>query len=167
MSSNFQSLNPFKTEFLIQQLSKLNNPIIHLPNNVILPPVDSACKLGVIFDKDLSAVQHISAISKLCFHNNRDLRCIRNTIDQTTACTIATSLIHSKLTIVTLLLNLLATPTNRLQLVLNSAARAVTKTPKFHHITLILQSLHWLKINERIKYKVLSLIYISQNWSTS
>jgi len=36
MSSNFLSLNPSKTEFLIfglpQQLSKLNNPTIHLPN---------------------------------------------------------------------------------------------------------------------------------------
>jgi len=55
MSSNFLSLNPSKTEFLIfglpQQLSKLNNPTIHLPNNVILSPVDSARNLGVIFDK--------------------------------------------------------------------------------------------------------------------
>jgi len=33
-----------------------------------------------------------------------------------------------------LLLNLTATLTNRLQLVLNSAAYAGTKTPKFHHI---------------------------------
>jgi len=47
------------------------------------------------------------------------------------------------------------------QLVLNSVARAVIKTLKFHHITLIPESLHWLKINERIVYKVLS-----QNWST-
>jgi len=38
-----------------------------------------------------------------------------------------------------LLLNLPATQTNRLQLVLNSAARAVTETPKFHHITPILK----------------------------
>jgi len=61
--------------------------------------------------------------------------------------------------------NLPATQTNRLQLVLNSAARAVTKNPKFHHITLILKSLHWLKINERIKYKykVLSLANKSLN----
>jgi len=53
-SSNFLSLYPSKTEFLIfglpQQLSKLNNPTIHLPNNV-LSPVDSARNLGVIFDK--------------------------------------------------------------------------------------------------------------------
>jgi len=36
----------------------------------------------------------------------------------------------------------------------------VTKTPKFHHITPILKSHHWLKLNERIKYKVLSLSHI-------
>jgi len=48
-----------------------------------------------------------------------------------------------------------------IQLVLNSAARAVTKTSKFHHITPILKSLHWLKINERIKYTVFSLTYKS------
>jgi exonuclease III len=166
MSSNFLSLNPSKTEFLIiglpQQLSKLNSPIIHLPNNVTLSPVTSARNLGVIFDNNLTFSQHISAISKSCFLNIRDLRRIRNTIDQTTACTIATSLIHSKIDYCnSLLLNLPATQTNRLQLVLNSAARAVTKTPKFHHITPILKSLHWLKINERIQYKVLSLTYKS------
>jgi len=92
MSSNFMSLNPSKTEFLIfglpQQLSKLNNPTIQLPNNVILSPFDSARNLHVIFDKNLSYVQHIFGISKSCFLNIRDLRRIRNAIDQTTACTI-------------------------------------------------------------------------------
>jgi len=93
--------------------------------------------------------------------NIRDLRRIRNTIDQTTACTIATSLNHSKIdNCNSLLLNQPATQTNRLQIVLNSAARVVTKTPKFHHITPIFKSLPWLKINDRIKYKVLSLTYI-------
>jgi len=42
MSSNVLSLNPSKTEFLIfglpQQLSKLKDPTIHLPNNIILSP---------------------------------------------------------------------------------------------------------------------------------
>jgi len=143
MLSNFLSLNPSKTEFLNfglpQQLSKLNNPTIHPPNNVILSPDDSARNIGVIFDKNLSFVQHISSISKSCFLNFRDLRRIRNTIDQTTACTIATSLIHSKIDYCnSFLLNLPATQTNRLRLVLNSAAHAVTKTLKFHHITPLL-----------------------------
>jgi len=47
ISSNFLSLIDSKTEFLIfglpQQLSKLNT--IHLPNNVILSPVDSVRNL--------------------------------------------------------------------------------------------------------------------------
>jgi len=33
----------------------------------------------------------------------------------------------------------------------------VGKVPKSSHITPILRSLHWLKINERIEYKLLSL----------
>jgi len=36
-------------------------------------------------------------------------------------------------------------------------ARAVVKAPISTHITPILKSLHWLKVNERIKYKLLSL----------
>jgi len=48
---------------------------------------------------------------------------------------------------------------NLIQLVLDSAARAVIKTTKFRHITLFLESLSWLETDERFKYKVLSLIY--------
>jgi len=73
------SLNPskrlsFSSLVYHKQLSKLNNPTIHLPNNVILSPIDSARNLGVIFDKNLSFAQHISSISKSCFLNIRDLR---------------------------------------------------------------------------------------------
>jgi len=164
-SANFLTLNPSKTEFLIiglpHQLSKLSFPTFRLPNNVTLSPVDSARNLGVILDKNLSYA-HISSVSKLCFVNIRDLRRIRNMIDHTTASTIATSLIHSKIDYSnSLLLNLPATQINRLQLVLNSPTRAVKRTLKFHHITPILKSLHWLSINQRIQYKVLCLTHKS------
>ena len=136
MSSNFLSVNPSKTEFLIiglpQQLSKLKSPTIHLPNDVTLTPADSARNSGVIFDNNLIFSQHISAVSKSCFHDVRDLRRVRNTIDLTTACAIATFLIHSKVDYCnSIFLNFPATQTNRLQLVLNSAARAVTKILNF------------------------------------
>jgi len=125
MSANFLSVNSSKTEFLIfglpQQLSKLNNPTIHLYNVILSPVVDAARNLGATFDINLSFAQHISSISKSCFHNIRDLRRIRNIIDQTTACTIAISLIHSKIDYCnSLLLNLTAIQTNLLQLVINS-----------------------------------------------
>ena len=57
-----------------------------------------------------------------------------------------------------------------LQNIQNSLARAVTRTPKSSHVTPVLESLHWLKINERIKYKLLSLtshtnLNISTTWA--
>jgi len=43
--------------------------------------------------------------------------------------------------------------------VLRLHARTVVKAPKSSHITPILKSLHWLKVNERIEYKLLSLTH--------
>jgi hypothetical protein len=61
---------------------------------------------------------------------------LKPTLDQTTARNIVTALIHSKLDYCnSLFLNLPANQLDRLQLVPNSAARAVTSTPNFHHIT--------------------------------
>jgi len=48
---------------------------------------------------------------------------------------------------------------SRLQLSLNSTARAVSKTPKCSHITPILKSLPLLKIEQKIQYKVISFTY--------
>src|SRR6218665_2757491 len=49
--------------------------------------------------------------------------------------------------------------TLRQMLKINALTRAVTKTPKHQHITPFLMTLHWLKITERIDYKVISLTY--------
>ena len=35
----------------------------------------------------------------------------------------------------------------------------MVKAPKFCHVTPIVKSVYWLKINERIEYKLLSLTY--------
>ena len=48
-----------------------------------------------------------------------------------------------------------------LQLVQNSAARLIAKVNRRSHITPILQDLHWLPVEQRIRYKVLTLTYKS------
>ena len=164
MTSNLLSLNQSKTEFLViglpTQLSKLSNPCLSMPSNLSIIPTNAARNLGVIFDSTLSMTNHISAVSKACFSSIRDIRRIRNTLDSSTAKTIATSLIHSKLDYCnSLFLNLPKYELDRLQLILNATARAVSKSPKFCHISPILKSLHWLKIDERISYKIISLTY--------
>ena len=88
------------------------------------------------------------------------MRRIRNTLDFKTASTIATALVHSKLDYCnSLYYNLPAYEIQRLQYIQNSLARAVCRTSKFAHISPILKALHWLKIKERIEYKVASLTY--------
>ena len=164
MSANFLSLNPSKTEFLLignrSQLSKATDLVLSMPNKSSILPVTSARNLGVIFDSELSFSQHIASLSKSCFCHIRNLRKIRSSIDLPTATTIAVSLIHSKLDYCnSLFLNLPNTQLDKLQSILNSAARAITSTSKYSHITPILKSLHWLKITERIQYKILSLTY--------
>ena len=74
--------------------------------------------------------------------------------------TIATSIIHSKLDYCnSLYYKLLKCQLSRLQQIQNSFARTVIKASKSCDITPILRSLHWLRITERIEYKLLSLTY--------
>ena len=44
--------------------------------------------------------------------------------------------------------------------------RTLLPAPKFCHVTPILKSLHWIKINELIEYKLLSLTYKTYHCST-
>ena len=43
---------------------------------------------------------------------------------------------------------------NRLQLIQNTAARVLTKSRKYDHITPVLASLHWLPVTFRIDFKI-------------
>ena len=47
----------------------------------------------------------------------------------------------------------------KLQLVQNSAARLITKSYRREHITPILKQLHWLPIEQRIRFKILVTCY--------
>jgi len=57
------------------------------------------------------------------------------------------------------LYNLPSCQLNRLQQIQNSLARTVFKAPESSHIISILISVHWLKVNERVDYNIVSLTY--------
>ena len=48
---------------------------------------------------------------------------------------------------------------NRLQHVQNSAARLLTATSRYEHVTPVLRSLHWLSVSARIDFKILLLVF--------
>jgi len=156
MTAYLLTPNSSKTEFLLIGLSKQLAKI----NNSSLTTAHSARNLGFIFDEHLTFSGQISSVTKSCYYHIRHLRCIRPYLDTKTAFTIATSIVHSKLDYCNSLYhNLPKSQITRLQRIQNSLARAVVKDPKSSHITPILRSLHWLKITERIEYKLLSLTY--------
>ena len=129
--------------------SSLFNSTINF-NGVILSPVTSARNLGVILDKKFSFSQCISSVSKTCFQHILGLRRIRNTNDHTTACTIATSLIYSKVNYYNSLF--LNHPSKKIATTGSQCCCSCChQTPNLHHISSILKSLHWLNINHRIE----------------
>ena len=60
-----------------------------------------------------------------------------------------------------LLYNISDAKIERLQKVRNQGARILTRSPRRNHITPVLKQLHWLKVRERIRYKVLILAHKS------
>jgi hypothetical protein len=48
---------------------------------------------------------------------------------------------------------------SRLQSAMNAAARLVFSARKYDHVTPLLQELHWLKMEQRIEYKLAVLVY--------
>jgi len=120
---------------------------------LLTPTSHSARNLGFIFDEHLTFFDQITALAKACYYHIRQLRWIRLYLDSSTACTIATSVVHSKLDYCnSLYYNLPKSQLSCLQQIQNSLARTVMKAP-------ILCSLHWLRIAECIKYKLLALTF--------
>jgi len=164
LTSNRLSVNPSKTEFLIigtpQQRSKLTAATLTF-QGTLLTPTDSTRNLGFIFDKDLSAKQHISSVCKASYFQIRQLRQVRSSLDTNSAIILANSLVSSKLDYCnSLYYNLPATSLDRLQKVQNALARVVVPSVRrHHHITPTLIKLHWLPIRQRITFKIAAITF--------
>ena len=159
LTLNRLSVNPDKTEYLLfgipQQRSKITNTSFDFCGKSLSPSVH-ARNLGVEFDPNLSFDYHISNICRSSYFQIRQLRQIRSSLTQTTAIQLANALVSSKLDYCnSLLYKLPETSLQRLQRIQNSLARVVIPSTKFRdHITPVLKKLHWLPIQQRIKFKI-------------
>jgi len=158
-SLNGLSLNPSKSEAIVigtgaRQRSEGVLPVIDLGDTKIQP---SSCvkSLGVIIDDTLSFDAHVNNVCKAAFFHMRALRHIRKRVPETVAMTIASSMVGARIDYCNaVLLGTSKSNIQKLQRVQNSLARIVTGSKRSEPISPVLARLHWLKIAERVKYKV-------------
>ena len=146
-----------------QKLSSLSVSSLQLEGNSVTLS-DSLRNLGVTLDNTLSMQKFINQTAQSCYYQLRRINSVRKFLSVDTTAKLVTSLILSRLDYCNALLSgLPASSTQSLQRVQNSAARLVLKKKKADHVTPLLQSLHWLPVSQRIKYKVITLCYKSIN----
>src|SRR5271156_4425825 len=157
-------LNPLKSESLLvgtaQQLNKVKpvNPIL-----ISGSPVQSVAHMkliGFTFDESLSLNKYLGDVCCTCNFHIRALRHIRPCLTHDAAATLACCIVSTRLDYCNAALfgtsnhNL-----DRLQRVQNSLARVVSKAKQRASSSPLLQSLHWLPIRHRIKFKVAMLTF--------
>jgi hypothetical protein len=163
MTANKLKLNNDKTEIMLltPKSCKKNfqNISIKIGQEMIKPTI-SARNIGVIFDNHLTLNQHVNNVCKATYLQLRNIGSIRRHLNQDTCEQLVHALISSRIDYGnTLMFGLPNTILNRLQKILNTAARITTLTRKHSHITPVLQGLHWLKIEERIAFKILTMTH--------
>ena len=113
--------------------------------------------LGVIISSDLSTHKHVSNTSSACFYWLRQIRKIHRSLDTESAKALVHAFVSSRLDCCNAVLAASSkATTDRLQRVLNAAARVVSGTHKFDRsLTHLLHSeLHWLDVPQHIQFKL-------------
>lgn len=156
-------LNEDKTELILfapkHRVKDLKHCSVPIGGNIV-SSAECVKNLGVYFDQSLSMTKQISAVSKSCYHQIRNIGRIRKYITTDACKTLMCSLVTSRLDYGNALLFGLPTcQLQRLQRVQNTAARVVSRTRKTDHITPVLKSLHWLPIFYRCQYKLLLYVF--------
>ena len=164
MIKNKLKINDSNTEFIIfrspllkQNLSDLSVSV----GNMQVSPSSKVRDLCVVFDQYLTFHDHISGICKFTHFHLRGIGRIRNLLILTFDAT--AQLIHvliiSRLDFCnSILYNFPNKQIEILQRIQNQAARMLKRIPRRNHITPVLRELHWLRIYDRIIFKILLLL---------
>ena len=110
----------------------------------------------------MSYVTHINKTCKAAFFHLHNIRRIGKFLSNEVTQTLVHAYVMGKLDYCnSLLFGLPDKQIKKLQRVQNAAARLISYTPRFCHITPVLCTLHWLPIKFRIEFKMLVIIFKS------
>ena len=159
MSSNRLKLNASKTEFIWigtrRQLSKVEEEALMVGGQSVMPMV-KVRDLSVFIDRELTMEAHVSITVRGCMYQLHQLRSVKRSLTLDSRRALATAFVASRIDYCNgVLYGVAKGEVQRLQMVLNAAARLVVGTGKFSHVTPILRDvLLWLPVQHRISYKI-------------
>ena len=163
MRSNRLQLNTAKTEVLWCASGRRQHQIPQVPVRVghdLVLPATSVRDLGIYLDADATMSCHIAKTVSLCFSVLRQLQSIRRSVTRPVLQSLVVSLVLTRLDYGNATLTGLPnTLLNRLQSVLNAAARLIYSARKHDHISPLLNDLHWLLVPQRIEFKLAVLVF--------
>ena len=163
MINNTLKINYSKTEFIVFRSPQAKQDLSGLSvivGDSIIQQSSKVRNLGIIFDQFLSFDDNNSSVCRSTQFHLTNIGRIRHLLSHNAT----TQLIHALISIRldycnSVLYNLQKNSILRLKIIQNQAARILTITPRRDHITEVLIDLHWLKIEERIVYKLLILTF--------
>jgi len=167
MNANMLKLNAEKTEVIVFS-SKHNSQHVSDVSIIVgdtnIKPSDCVRNLGAWFDSRMSMDAHINSISKSCYTQLRQIGHIRQYITNDATKSLFNSLVTSRLDYCNgLLYGVPQNKLDKLQKVQNCAARVISRTSRYEHITPVLKDLHWLPIQHRVKYKIMTHTFKALN----
>ena len=116
--------------------------------------------VGVRLDSNMKMDKHVNTIVSHCYMLLRNIGRIRNILSENDTETLVHAVITSRLDYCnSLLINNSRSNIFKLQKVQNAAARLIVRKGKRRSISGVLKSLHWLRVESRIYFKVLLLVY--------
>ena len=166
MDVNELKLNHDKTEIMLIHSKYHTRPFFSYfsMGNEKLTTTAKARSLGAVIDNNMIFDVHISDICRSSFYQLKNLSKIRKYLTRESSEIAMHALLTSKLDYYnSLLYACRKLQLKKLHYVLNTAARIITRTRKFDHITLVLSELHWLPFSYRFVFKILLLVLKSLN----
>ena len=133
---------------------------LHVGNDVI-GSAFSVRDLGVILDCELSMKKHISKVTSVCYYHLRRLKTVRRILGEKTTASLVQAFVISRLDYCnSILAGLPKSSIVPLQRVQNVAARLIRALGPRDHVTSTMRDLHWLPLEQRIIYKLCSLMHL-------
>ena len=116
--------------------------------------------LGVVLGQCIKMYEHVTSVCQVAHYHLKNSHCLNPFLRQETLVTVSHTFVTSCIdNCNSLLYGISNYNINRLPQIQNGAARIVTNTRKYVHITPILENLHWLPVRQRIHFKILLIIY--------